>query len=644
MDIFEPEKGMPTQRYYSLDFESDYDNTYGIAECGVYGYLHHPKFNPYLMSVWGEDIQWVGHPSEFKEWHKVFTSGGMLAHNSGFDRQVMERCEELGIIKYHKMHGRCDWFCTANMSVYLGGPRSLKDAVKQLLGIEVSKEMRNYMKGKTWEQAVAEGKSEQLKQYALDDAKYCYELWTKYNSQWPEVERRTAEITFEQTQRGVAVDVGLLDAALPVVAEARTVAFRNIPWSDERDEAGDLIKPLSALAFKAWCKEEGLPVPSTTEAKNPEFLKWQEEHADCSVVKAMQTYRSANAMILKGETLRSQVRPDGRYPFDMKYFGATTGRWSAGYEDERASGTGFNIQNVYKETLYGLNLRQALIAGPGKKFVISDYSAIEPRCLAWLCDDQKFLDAIRAGVPLYEAHARASMGWTGGVLKKENPKLYALAKARVLALGYGAGWAKFIFMAKNYGAGECLLEPITERQRRAFESYIARTNQQEKVEEFRTEKDWTEAVNAWIAVTDFRASNPLIKLLWERLETDCRKCTGTDYKVELPSGRILPYFNVQSLGGLVVQKTMGDMRLKVWGGFLTENVCQAVARDVMRDAIIRLEDAGIETLFTVHDEIVCEVDKNFPKEEIRSIMNVTPEWMPGLPLEIEQDETDYYKK
>ncbi len=94
----------------------------------------------------------------------------------------------------------------------------------------------------------------------------------------------------------------------------------------------------------------------------------------------------------------------------------------------------------------------------------------------------------------------------------------------------------------------------------------------------------------------------------------------------------------------MVQKTMGDMRLKVWGGFLCENLCQATARDVMRDAIIRLEVAGIETLFTVHDEIVCEVDKSFDKEEIRSIMNITPDWMPGLPLEIEQDETDYYKK
>jgi DNA polymerase len=111
---------------------------------------------------------------------------------------------------------------------------------------------------------------------------------------------------------------------------------------------------------------------------------------------------------------------------------------------------------------------------------------------------------------------------------------------------------------------------------------------------------------------DFRASNPKIKELWAKLESDCYKCVTTDYKVELPSGRILPYFNVNWKGGLVLQKTLGEPPIKVWGGFLTENVTQATARDVMRDAIIRLEDAGIETLFTVHDEIVAEVDANFP--------------------------------
>jgi hypothetical protein len=169
---------------YSLDYETDYDKEYGISECGVYGYLHDPRFNPYLLSVWGEDIQWVGHPKDFPYWDKL-SGATYVAHNAGYDRQVLERCIEMGISpeKARPAH----WFCTANLSVFLGGPRSLKDACKYLLGIEVSKEMRNWMKGRTWKDALDAGKDGQLLQYALDDAKHCYEIWTKYNDKWPEM-------------------------------------------------------------------------------------------------------------------------------------------------------------------------------------------------------------------------------------------------------------------------------------------------------------------------------------------------------------------------------------------------------------------------------------------------------------------------
>ena len=83
-----------------------------------------------------------------------------------------------------------------------------------------------------------------------------------------------------------------------------------------------------------------------------------------------------------------------------------------------------------------------IVPRPGKEFIICDLSQIEPRVLAWLCGDTVLLDQLANGVPLYEAHARATMGWTGGNLKKENAELYSLAKARVLGLGYGCGAAK----------------------------------------------------------------------------------------------------------------------------------------------------------------------------------------------------------
>lgn len=639
---------------YAIDFETFYEEGYGIEECGLYKYLHDKRFDPYLISIvtneglWSKS-KWVGHPKDipwkefgfYKMCPKTF-----VAHNASFDRQVWERCVELGIIP--DCYESCDWFCTANLSVFLGAPRNLKDASKHLLGVSVDKTMRNYMKGKTWQQAVDDGKADELKQYALDDSINCFNIWEKYNHLWPYEERRCAEITYQQTVRGIGVDVPLLDKALPSVFKAREDAFCKIPWAGTTNDKGEEVKPLAATALKEWCKKNNVEIPSTTEAKSPEFMKWQEENKDVAVVKAMQLYRSSNALYLKGSTLHRQVNPQGRYNFSMKYFGCTTGRWSAGYEDERNDRAGFNIQNVIKEAMYGLDLRKALIAGPGKKFVVSDYSQIEPRCQAWLCDDTEFLLQLGKGVPLYEAHARATNSWTGDKeLKKADPKLYAQKKAEVLALGYGAGWAKFIFMCKMYGAEECLFTPITAAQKAKFVSYINFTRQQAKLVDIKTDLDWTKAVNAWLIVTEFRRIKPKIcgrNGMWKRLESDCASSVGTDYTVELPSGRLLKYFNIRLAGGLTGSKVMGEPEIKLWGGFLTENVTQAVARDVMRDAITRLEDEGICTLFTVHDEIVCEVDKDFDPKIIRDIMNVTPDWMPGIPLDITQEETLHYKK
>lgn len=631
---------------YAFDFETYYCAGYGIQEMGIDGYLTDPRFDAYLMSVYGNGINWVGHPKDF-DWNQLEHPYRMVAHNLAFDERVLQRCIETGVVPASATPDEAH--CTANMCVFLGAPRNLKDASKILLGETVSKELRNYMKGKTWQDAIDDGKAELLAEYGRKDSELCWKLWEKYNDKWPLIERMTSTLTIEQTRRGIGVDVVKLGAELPGVLAARDEALLNIPWAGTVDEDGKELKALGAKGLRLWLKEKGIEAPRTTNAKEPDFIAWQEKHKDISVVRAMQTYRSANALALKGQTLQSQVRSDGRYPFSLLYFGATTGRWSGGFEDERSDSMGFNIQNLPKETMYGFNLRGCLVPAPGMKFVVSDYSQIEPRCLAWLCEDEEFLAEIRKGTPLYEAHARAQGSWTGlGVLKKMNPKLYAQKKAEVLALGYGAGWSKFIFMCQMYGAEECLIGAVTPEERRDFERYLVYVRMEEKIDELKTELDWERAINSWKIVTGFRRSKPLLtdktSGLWHRLERDMRRNHGGTYTIELPSGRLLNYFNVNTLGGLRASKTMDGPQLKMYSGILTENLCQAVARDVMRDAMLNLEGAGIRTLFTVHDEIICEVPLDFDARKIREIMIRCPDWIEGLPLDVEQEETMFYKK
>lgn len=906
--------------FYAIDFETYYEPGLGIKDLGVGGYVNHPKFDAYMVSLVGPGIEFVGNPKD-APWDQLPRSGkfDFVAHNMGFDRQVYER-----IKKDYAILGFCEprrWWCTANLAVYLNADRNLKGASAQLLGIKVDKQMRGYMNGKTWADAVADGKDKELLQYALDDSKLCWELWNKYNHLWPEAERQIAEITYLQTVRGLGVDEPLLDKGIASVAAALKEASAGIPWYGTCEDNGEEIKPTAVTALRKHCDSLGIPRPKKTAAEEPELEKWMDEYPVMRpILLSMQQYRSTNALLKKALVLKSRIREtDGRFPFEMKYFGAhcftgdhevltekgwvrldtwsggrivmrnedgslrwgdavsntfqvpdgeklvrvktgqvdmvmtkghwmetitnsgeykarqageafgkkilipisgvveggvckytpeqvrlivaiqadghyltdcrsirfrlkkdrkverlrgllsefsdldwketnypsepevsvfiirqypewldnrkefnlewltvtslerdalldelvywdgcysgvtsveystcssknaelvqtlahlsgraavissrtrdpkwnvsyrvsirratktsierdswaevngcervycptsetgvvlfryngtvfisrQTGRWSGGWDDERAGSTGFNIQNLPGEEMYGLDLRHCLTPSPGNKFVIADFSQIEPRCLLWLVDDWETLGLVKKGYSIYEAYARKNLGWTGGDLKEsaktdhDAKNLYKTAKAAVLGAGYGCGAEKFITVAKTMADLDIDLETATK------------------------------------IVGDFRRSNPKITQFWRTLEMAMKREARGNFSIELPSGRSMTYYDVKLAGGLTAVLGLGGKRYKFWGGVLTENVCQAVARDVIRDAIINLEAAGITTLFTVHDEVICEVPVDFDSNIIRRIMVQEPSWMPGLPLDVSLEESAFYKK
>ena len=264
--------------------------------------------------------------------------------------------------------------------------------------------------------------------------------------------------------------------------------------------------------------------------------------------------------------------------------------------------------------MYGLYLRHCLIPSAGNKFVIADFSQIEPRCLMWLVDDWETLGMIKKGFPIYEAYARKNLSWTGGNLKElsdtdeEAGRVYKTAKACVIGAGYGCGAEKFITVAKAMANLDIGLEEATK------------------------------------IIGDYRRSNKKITSFWKTLEMAMKREARGNFSIELPSGRSMTYYDVTLKGGLTAVLGLGGKRYKFWGGVLTENVCQAVARDVIRDAIINLEAAGITTLWTVHDEVICEVPVGFDSSKIRDIMVQEPSRMPGIPLGVSLKESQFYKK
>jgi DNA polymerase len=242
----------------------------------------------------------------------------------------------------------------------------------------------------------------------------------------------------------------------------------------------------------------------------------------------------------------------------------------------------------------------------------------------------------------YEAHARATMGWTGGELKHENPGLYQLAKARVLALGYGCGWKKFIGMALTMAGLDITRDDPEFIEQTGLDGTVTKVPGYGK--------------RSREMVKEFRKASPKIVDFWNRLDGAFKSSIGGDFTLTLPNGRKMVYRNVRcSVTMEHSEELKRPVRKEVWtaktdkpryfyGGKLCENAVQAASRDVFGEHIVSLDKKGVLCLFTVHDEGIFEVDKGVSKREIEIEMSRCPDWLPGCPISAVAEEVEHYKK
>lgn len=619
----------------AIDFETYYSKQVSVSVQGLDNYMDHPEFDVYLLSVASSNgTVWVGHPREF-DWASI-EGHVLLSHNASFDEAVHRWLVQRGIIP--AFSSAPTWFCTADMAAYIGSPRSLDKAAKLILQRDVSKEIRNKMSGKRWENMTPEFRQDVL-EYASLDAEICLQIWLTAQHLWPEDERELSLLTRRMQWHGVRIDADGLRKDVTNLEQLRDNFERKIPWVPEK-------KPLSRTALVDWLTERNIPLPTITVdddedggtkekvtfRKDDEAVKaWIEANQEAGdLMRTIWGFRSANALAqkLKAMLLRQRTS-DERMGFGLFYFGAHTGRDTGG-------GGGVNMQNLPKKRMFsdefreaswdesdrdqeeqefdsdgeefGISLRGRIIASPGNVLLAGDLAAIEPRALAYLAGDVASLEAARRTSDWYEARARAwGLYSDPRPLKEGDPKLRDLIKQLEIGLGYGMG-----------------------------------VNTYQK----KTGVSLERAVENW---SNYRRWNPKVEGFWEMLRASIRKHErGETLKVQMPSGRTVQFRKIQKhevpRGEDLPPRTVhtflrltpnGYIRQKFHAGFATENLVQAFARDIYMDRVLAVARAGFRIVLRVHDEIVCEVPEEQAEPlaaKLKEVMTTSPSWAKLLPL------------
>ena len=583
----------------ALDYETYYDKECSIKSLGNIGYFSHPLFDAYMLSAWGDDgTQFVGCPKEEFDW-SIIEGNRVLSHNASFDETLYLFGVDKGWWEYYEYK---EWLCTADMESYCGLPRSLKGSTAEVFNLEMSKEPRDSMLGKRWENMTDEFKKE-VSDYALKDSELCLKLWEALKDKWPQHERDISNVNRAISRRGIPIDTNTLKEQNDTIAQRLFEAENSIPWIGE-------APTLSRKAFNDECRKMGLEPPVSLAMTDKDANEWITKHGQkYKWIGAVRDFRRINSLKKKLESFKNATMSDDRYYGNIMYWGASTGRFSGG-------GGNLNLQNLPRGEIFGVDLRKLISTKPDKRLVVADLSQIEVRTLCWLAGDSHMMEEIRNSDDIYEAFAMRFGFWSPdkGVLKNEAPQLRHRVKTMVLGCGYGAFSKRFSEIA-----GVSLKEAET-------------------------------------MVGKYRSAMQKVVRLWNTYQRKMHTCYNMTerFKIDLPSGRSLDYGLIKchltnGRRSLVSMIARGAKKtpVRLWGGLLTENASQALARDVFSDILLRMEAQGLKVIFHVHDEVVVEVDKDEADavlEKVIDIMKTPPDWLPELPLDAEGKVITRYEK
>ena len=664
--------------HLSIDLETYSEAT--ITKTGAQRYILDPSFEILLFaySVDGQPVQIIdlANGETVPEWLKT------ALVNPAYIKHAYNAPFEFGCLsKYYGQLYPAQWRCTMLHGLYCGYTAGL-EATGKALGLPEDKQ-----KLKTGRDLIryfcvpcrpTKSNGQRTRNYPHHDPDK-WQLFKEYCCQdvvtEMEIERRLSSFPvpdFVQKQwetdlrinfRGVAVDMPFVEGALIMGNQVKTEMI------EEAEQITNLDNPNSVSQLKDWLNKEigtGEEEPEIQSLSKDIVKKLLNREDNSPDVQRMLQIRQelGKTSTKKYDAIKICVCPDKRVRGLLQFYGANrTGRWAGRlvqvqnlprtYTDpiELARELVTDRKTTAVRCLYGSVsdtlsqlIRTAFIASPGNVLIDADFSAIEARVISWLAGEQWRLEVFRTHGKIYEASASQMFGVPIELIKKGNPEYALRAKGKVaeLALGYqGSSGALINMGALDMGLHEEELPDIVQRWRTANRHI---------------QSLWYEMDEGARQVIGFGGAVN-VHGLWLAREYDYNQGVYC-FTITLPSGRKLFYINpkigTNRFGGESITYWGMDQTPKKWkeietyGGKLTENVVQAIARDCLAEAIERLEAAGFPIVFHVHDEVVIDIkpyaDNKAMLQQVVDIMKQPPAWAADMPLNAAGWVGDFFTK
>ena len=594
----------------TIDFETFYSRAFSLSILTTEEYIRSPNFEVIgvAVKVNNNETQWFsGTKADTKKFLDRFDWANSIAvaHNAVFDIAILNWCFDIRPKKIAD---------TLSMARAIHGTE---------VGVSLAALVKHYNLGEKGTEVVnAMGKrridfsDEDLSRYGdycINDVDLTYRLLECLASNFPTIELSLIDLTIRMfTEPVLELDAIRLKNHLTDVQHKKQELLNAVTMVDKEQLMSNVKL---AATLKVMGIEPPMKISPTTGKDTYAFSKSDEgfkallEHEDVRIQALVAARLGVKSTIEETRTERFiKIAQRGKLPIPLRYYAAHTGRWGG---DDKV-----NMQNLPRTS----PLKNAIFAPPGYMFIDSDSSQIEARTLAWLAEQNDLVDAFERGEDVYKIMASAIYGKPENEVTKEER---FVGKTTILGAGYGMGSAKFKNQLKVFGVD--LSEEECQRIIRVYrETYP------------RIPALWRQASDALVAI-----ANEQTAILGREGVLAVEGSKG----IRLPNGLYIKYTNLrrwvndQGKEELVYDTKKGKSVIpnRIYGGKVIENVCQALARIVIGEQMLRVAKK-YKVAMTVHDAIGCivpEHEAQTGKEYVEMCMKMRPKWALDLPLNCE---------